>query len=151
MYEVLPARTPDNAVNELPIAILGRVTVLQCFERSSTRRTCLVPNRAITAAAGVCPAERGTVPSLMSVKRLSSVGEEKSVRVPFLTTTLNAPVCGFFMRPKTELKPLSGAPQAAKSVPAGSTIFTAVDAVNIRTVGRLALLMNTAGAYVLLE
>jgi hypothetical protein len=146
MYEVLPARTPDRAVNELPIGILGSATPFQCLERSRTRSPCFVPNRAITAAAGVCPAARGTVPSLISVKRLSRLGEEKSVNVPFFATTLKAPVFGFLTRPNTELTPLSGVPQATESVPAGRAIFTAVDAAYIRTIGRLALFMNTAGA-----
>ena len=97
------------------------------------------------AGAGVRPSPRGTVPSFISVNRLSRLGDEKSLRVPFLAITLNVPVFGLFTRPNTELRPPSGTPHTAEIVPAGSEIVSSDGDANILTAGRVLLLMKTAG------
>lgn len=85
------------------------------------------------------------MPSFISLRRGSRLGEETTVSNPFLPTTEKAALRGLSIRPNTVLVPFSGKPQTAETVPAGRSTVVAADGAKIRTAGRVLLFTKTAG------
>ena len=86
------------------------------------------------------------MPSFISLSRGSRLGEETTVSNPFLPTTEKVSLRGLLIRVNTVLVPFSGKPHTAAMAPAGKRTAVSAEDPNIRTVGRVLLLMKTAGA-----
>ncbi len=85
------------------------------------------------------------MPSFISLRRGSRLGEETTVCDPFLPTTEKAALRGLLIRPNTLLVPFSGKPHTAETVPAGRSTVVSADGVKIRKAGRVLLFTKTAG------